>query len=246
VRSTSVLQHVREHGQGMTPFPNTDRSQSNKDECGFCGSGLTRVQYMEMTSEGAIPDAPAPIPGMRPIVLYLGNKYNLTLLEAEGGGHRYTVSKGPIEFAKSSESFPADQAGWRDAWTRLNQVDRNIRRDPAYERVSKVEPTLVVEQPQNPPAEPLDIVSLVAAIVSPAAFVLMAFMSNNGDAVRVFFYGGVLAAVVAVVTGFKSRRGVGRSTAGKVGFVLGLIEISVIVLFALFAWAAWDQITEPI
>lgn len=198
--------------------------------------GLTGVQCAEMTSEDAIPDAPAPIPGMRPIVLYLGKRYNLTLLESEGGGHRYTVSEGPIEFAKSSEAFPADEAGWRDAWTRLNEVDRNIRRDPTYERASKVDPILVVQQPSAPPAEPLEIVSVLsAAFVWPGCVLLL-------HVTHVMVIPILLAPLIAAVTGFKSWRGAGRSTAGMIGLVLGLIEMSLNIL----VWGMLDQLNESI
>jgi hypothetical protein len=150
---------------------------------------LTRIQCTDMTSEEAIPDAPAPIAGMGPIVLYLGKRYNLTLLEAEQGGHRYTVSKGPIEFAKSSESFPADEAGWRDAWTRLNEVDRDIWRDSAYERASKVEP--IPDGTPRDPAPNSDKVWLVFQVIGGIATAVgvVIFSQSGGGITPVLLFG---------------------------------------------------------
>jgi len=104
--------------------------------------------------------------------------------------------------------------------------------------------------PDTRRANTLGTVSLLAAVFAPFLFIYLAGMALPGKTVewpRAFLiFVGPIGAVIAIVTGGMSRRSVDRPITGRIGFVVGIIELVVLGLLALLILAFHDAMMESL
>jgi hypothetical protein len=93
----------------------------------------------------------------------------------------------------------------------------------------------------------LGLVSLACGIVAPILIVLPLSLSQaDGNDTVGYLLLSPFVAVAAVVTGWPSGRHAGDPLTGRIGLVLGSIEVFYIALIALFLFLMQDALNEPL
>ena len=104
--------------------------------------------------------------------------------------------------------------------------------------------------PDREAAEGLGVVSLISAVFAPFLFFFLAGQALPYDTVvwprALLIFVAPVGAVVAIVTGAMSRRSADRPMIGRVGFVIGIVELVVLLLLALLILGFHDAMMESI
>jgi hypothetical protein len=93
----------------------------------------------------------------------------------------------------------------------------------------------------------LGLVSLSCSILAPfLLFLPFTLYPEEGENAAGFILLAPLAAIAAILTGWPSGRRAGDPLSGRIGLVLGILEVFAMALIVLFFVLAQDALNEPL